>query len=219
MYNLVHTTPLAGQRLNEHIRNLLLLFGSYYPPLTSLSGAVNVQNNPRVTHVPHEILTEEVIEEIKTRCCFVGDPLDIDREQMFSMSSSAGTSGTDSEYDDRGSSVPPSSEMGESELGDRGIDPRISALYGVYEEKSTATELHMSVTPPESQQTGTGMGKLVIPGWIRERATEVLFDGGDVDEKSIVECVLEVLRKVCLRSSSMRRKFNCGISGTPGSPS
>lgn len=57
----------------------------------------------------------------------------------------------------------------------------------------------MRVVPPESQQTGTGRGTLIIPGWIRERAAEVLFEGGDVDESSVAEVILEALLKVdCL---------------------
>lgn len=52
------------------------------------------------------------------------------------------------------------------------------------------------VEPPPSQQTGTGRGTLVVPGWIRERAAEVLFEGGDVDESSVAEVILDSLLKV-----------------------
>jgi actin-related protein 10 len=54
----------------------------------------------------------------------------------------------------------------------------------------------MPVTPPPFQQTGTGRGTLIIPGWIRERAAEVLFEGGDVDESSLAEVILDTLLKV-----------------------
>jgi hypothetical protein len=53
----------------------------------------------------------------------------------------------------------------------------------------------MRVVPPFVQQNGTGRGTLVIPGWIRERAAEVLFEGGDVDESSVAEVILEALLK------------------------
>lgn len=36
---------------------------------------------------------------------------------------------------------------------------------------------------------------MIIPGWIRERAAEVLFEGGDVDEMSVAEVILESLLK------------------------
>ncbi len=95
------------------------------------------------------------------------------------------------------SSVPPSSDIGgSSEMGDNSTDPRVSAIYRHYEEQSTATELLMAVNPPVALQVGTGTGTLVIPGWVRERAAEMLFDGGDIDEQSIVETTLECLRKV-----------------------
>ena len=72
----------------------------------------------------------------------------------------------------------------------------LQALASMYTRHSTATELHMRVIPPLSQQTGTGRGTLIIPGWVRERAAEVLFEGGDVDESSVAEVILDALLKV-----------------------
>lgn len=65
----------------------------------------------------------------------------------------------------------------------------------MYTRHSTATDLHLRVTPPVAQQTGTGLGTLIIPGWIRERAAELLFAGGDMDEASIAETILDSLLK------------------------
>ena len=51
----------------------------------------------------------------------------------------------------------------------------------------------------------TGRGTLLIPGWVRERAVEVLFEGGDVDESSVAEvildCLMRVGRSILFRSS------------------
>ncbi|KAJ3522741.1 hypothetical protein NMY22_g11755 [Coprinellus aureogranulatus] len=69
----------------------------------------------------------------------------------------------------------------------------LQALASMYKKHSTATDLQMRVQPV--QQTGTGMGTLIIPGWIRERAAEVLFEG-DVDESSLAETVLNSLLKI-----------------------
>jgi actin-related protein 10 len=77
----------------------------------------------------------------------------------------------------------------------RGEGP-LQALATMYTRHSTATELHLPVVPPVSQQTTLGRGTLIIPGWIRERAAEVLFEGGDVDESSVAEVILEALLKV-----------------------
>ncbi|WFD34331.1 hypothetical protein MCUN1_001170 [Malassezia cuniculi] len=41
-----------------------------------------------------------------------------------------------------------------------------------------------------------GDGDRVVPGWIRERAAEVLFEPGDEDEASIVECVVQSLKDI-----------------------
>ena len=71
----------------------------------------------------------------------------------------------------------------------------LQALATMYTRHSTATDLRMPVMPPSSQQTGTGRGTLIIPGWIRERAAEMLFEGGDVDESSVAEVILDSLLK------------------------
>ena len=67
---------------------------------------------------------------------------------------------------------------------------QLQALANLYMRHSTATDLHLKATPPASRQTGTGQGTLMIPGWIRERCAELLFEGGDVDESSIAETIL-----------------------------
>jgi actin-related protein 10 len=213
----LRTTPLAGSRLASHLRALLLLFGTYLPPPTSLSAAANIPAANRSTRVPEEILTDAVIEEIKTRCCFVGNVLD--SSEMRSIS----PSGEDPEIDvppsdpatsesefSRGSAGPESTTSSQQASSEFSVvsHPRIhganqprnenhlQALASLYTRHSTATELHMRVVPPVSQQTGTGRGTLIIPGWVRERAAEVLFEGGDVDESSVAEVILDALLKV-----------------------
>jgi actin-related protein 10 len=68
-------------------------------------------------------------------------------------------------------------------------------LADLYKRHSTASDIQMPVAPPASSG-GLGRGVLMIPGWIRERAAEVLFEGGDVDEVSVAEVILESLLKV-----------------------
>lgn len=196
------------------------MFGTYLPPPTTLSAAVSIPAANRSTRVPEEVLTDAVIEEIKTRCCFVSDALD------FSSDMRATSPSTD---DDIEMDVPPSdSATSESEFSRASVDesttssqplssefsvvshprmpdsdqPRrenyLQALASMYTRHSTATELRMRVVPPVSQQTGTGRGTLIIPGWIRERAAEVLFEGGDVDESSVAEVILDALLKVTI---------------------
>jgi actin-related protein 10 len=72
-------------------------------------------------------------------------------------------------------------------------------LADLYKRHSTASDIQIQVTPPASSG-GLGRGVLMIPGWIRERAAEVLFEGGDVDEVSIAEVILESLLKASFLS-------------------
>lgn len=196
------------------------MFGTYLPPPTTLSAAVSIPAASRSTRVPEEVLTDALIEEIKTRCCFVSDALDFSSD----MRATSPSADDDIEMD-----VPPSdSATSESEFSRASVDesttssqplssefsvvshprmpdsdqPRrenyLQALASMYTRHSTATELRMRVVPPVSQQTGTGRGTLIIPGWIRERAAEVLFEGGDVDESSVAEVILDALLKVTI---------------------
>ena len=208
---------MAGARLTSHLRALLLLFGTYLPPPTSLSAAVNLPASSRSTRVPLEVLSDAVLEEIKTRCSFVGeamdtaldssvmtpmgeDPMDIDvppsdsapSESDFSRisadrDSNTGPASSDFSVVSRSQVLPGRPGAGEHQL---------QALANLYMRHSTATDLHLKVTPPASQQTGTGLGTLIVPGWIRERGAEVLFEGGDVDESSVAETILDCFLKV-----------------------
>ncbi|KAJ6531966.1 actin-domain-containing protein [Mycena capillaripes] len=193
----LRTTPLAGARLTSHLPNI---------PATN-----------RSMRVPQEVLTDAVVEEIKARCCFVGDALGP------SPSETRGATPGDDSWE---ADLPPSdSTQSESDFSLAGRDsnfsshrassefsiisnPRVpaadnprgeghlQALATLYKRHSTATDLQMRVVPPVSQQTGTGRGTLIIPGWVRERTAEVLFEGGDVDESSTAEVILDSLLKV-----------------------
>ncbi|PFH53156.1 hypothetical protein AMATHDRAFT_138123 [Amanita thiersii Skay4041] len=217
LYPQLRTTPMAGARLTSHLRALLLKFATYLPPPTSLSSAANIPAANRATRVPQEVLTDAVVEEIKTRCCFVGNALDVsnadfrdvDIMPLGDQSSDIEAPQSDSLQSESGQESTTSSQRAaESEFSEAsgpGVLPPVrhepgetylQALASMYTRHSTATDLHMRVTPPTSQQTGTGLGTLIIPGWIRERAAEVLFEGGDVDESSVAEVILDSLLRI-----------------------
>lgn len=217
------TSPLAGARLSSHLRALLLLFGTYHPPPQNLNTNAPTPAASRATRVPQAILTDAVIEDLKARCCFVGGALDSDVRSAYPATAYGTDSASDappsessrseSSYDHvsadpQGSSAsqaggPPSSDFSMISQStalstlDRvaavGETP-LQALASLYQRHSTATDLHIRVDPV--QNTGTGRGTLVVPGWIRERAAEVLFEGGDVDESSVAEVILDSLLKV-----------------------
>ncbi|KAG5647019.1 hypothetical protein DXG03_001744 [Asterophora parasitica] len=220
LYPHLRTTTLAGARLTSHLRALLLMFGTYLPPPTSLSAAVNVPAANRATRVPQEVLLDSVVEEIKTRCCLVGDILGTNHADArettpggddgsdFDVPPSSDYTQSESEFSHVGSESNVSSHRESSSEFSVITNPRVlpadaprgenhlQALANLYTRHSTATQLQMRVMPPPSQQAGTGRGTLIIPGWIRERAAEVLFEGGDVDESSVAEVILDSLLKV-----------------------
>ncbi|KAI5122924.1 hypothetical protein M0805_007602 [Coniferiporia weirii] len=226
------TTPLAGSRLTLHLRALILMFATYMPPLTTLGGAANIPAASRSMRVPGEILTDVVMEDIKARCCFVGEMLDSDFHSA-TMYVDDGMTETDVPPSDSSQfeldsavntpASPPSSRLSSitspsgfsaltHALSGSGVGPdsaaaaagfdrasgerHLQAISTMYSRYSTATDLYLRVDPPPSHATGTGQGTLHIPGWVRERAAEVLFEGGDVDEGSVAEVLLDALLRV-----------------------
>ena len=216
----LRTTPLAGSRFASHLRALLLMFGTYLPPPTSFGAAGNIPAASRSTRVPEEVLTDAVIEEIKTRCCFVSDALD------FSSDMRASSPSVDDSVE---MDIPPSDDAtSESEFSRASVGPesttssqQISSEFSVMSHPRISganqpkSENHLQGTRVDvhptfycnrvthagryhrfPQQQGTGRGTLIIPGWVRERAAEVLFEGGDVDESSVAEVILDALLKV-----------------------
>ena len=72
-------------------------------------------------------------------------------------------------------------------------DRELAALAEMYAQNSTAKDLPF----PIPAKGDMGPGTLVIPGWIRERAAEVLFhDDLDSESESITETILQTLLKV-----------------------
>lgn len=69
-----------------------------------------------------------------------------------------------------------------------------------YSSVSNSTDISYPITISKSGRERQ-MGTLIIPGWIRERCAEVLFEG-DEDESSVVGCALECLLKVGMIVSS-----------------
>lgn len=223
----LQTTPLAGSRFTSHLRALILMFATYIPPLTTLSGAASIPAASRSMRVPEDVLTNSVMEDIKARCCFVGEMLD---SEFHPSPSYAGDTPTEPEVPPSDSSQadfdpaidtpasPPSSRLSSitspsgfttltnalsqaatgtgtnaTGIGRASGEHHLQAISSMYSRYSTATDLSLKVDPPPSQATGTGQATIRIPGWVRERAAEVLFDGGDVDEGSVVEVILDVL--------------------------
>ncbi|KIK55142.1 hypothetical protein GYMLUDRAFT_176167 [Collybiopsis luxurians FD-317 M1] len=222
LFSNLRTTPLAGQRFLSHLRSLLLLFGTYVAPTSP--GPANLPQSSRSMRVPPEILTNEVLEEIKTRCCFVGESLvsgfsepgdsgptpdDSVASSDIDMPPSSDPAQSESEFSFAGRESGVSSQHDSSEYSvistprtagrlEAVSENRLQILADMYMRHSTTTDLRLRVEPPSSMASSNslGFGTLIIPGWIRERTAEVLFEGGDVDEGSLAEIILDALLKV-----------------------
>ncbi|GJJ08362.1 hypothetical protein Clacol_002576 [Clathrus columnatus] len=195
LYSCLKSTPLAGSALTSHLRHLLLKYGSYIPP-TPLSGAAII----RPTRVPEELLTDALLEEIKTRCCFVAAPLSVDDTTpmvvqlgdsmldnpnlLEAMEASSVNDDTETMYS---SAVPESHQSS--------YDPSPQAIFDIYMRNSNTKTLSMKVLPSTNTSASNVRATLVIPGWVRERAAEYLFQG-DIDESSVAEVVLDSLLKI-----------------------
>lgn len=220
MYPLIRTTPLAGARLTAHLKSLLLLFGTYFPPSSVVGSAANIPASSRAISVPPEILTEALVEDIKTRCCFVGEAIYTNSSGSRAPTPSA--AGDDSMSVDVRSYTPSESGQSQSRMSvDSDAPPasvsvlssaaqsndqsrrNLEAMRNLYAQQSSATDLTIRVVPPGPNQPHgpgtTARGTLQIPGWVRERAAEVLFEDGDVDESSVAEVILNTLLKVFIR--------------------
>ncbi|KAG8983817.1 hypothetical protein FRB90_005718 [Tulasnella sp. 427] len=217
MFSNIRTSPLAGARLTAHLRALLSLFASYRPPPTIIRAAA--QPSP-ATRVPEEILTEALVEEVKTKCLFVGTPFDptaseaddaMEVDQLSSASTGTPSESGRSSRLSMSEAQAPSSAASGSRASGSGLgstssshnvaESHLRSMAELYKRHANATDVHMKVVPPPAHAAAAGSfnnarGTLIIPGWIRERATEVLFEGGDIDERNVVEMILDSLLKV-----------------------
>jgi actin-related protein 10 len=208
MYPSLRTTPVAGIRFTEHLKQLILHFGLYHPPLATLGGSANLPSSTQLTRVPEEILTDELVEAIKTECCFIGEPVEIPLTPVPAApvvpSSDAmsvdevsvpPSSDAPSESPRPSSPVHPDHQRTTSTLGAGSRQAYWESVAAIYKKNSTTRDMSLKVNPP-GIGAPTGRGTLIIPGWVRERAAEVLFEGGDVDESSVAEVVLDCLLRV-----------------------
>lgn len=187
------STPRAGARINARLRALLLQFGSYVMPPSSLNSVAP----PVVTRVPLELLSEELVEEIKNRACFVSEAPGLDGY------------GTEAMFAEEGEAMDTENEEEAQAREELAMLKRMERRYAASSQATTISFRIPSLSSPPVI-TGVGRGWLQIPGWVRERAAEVLFEEGDEDERSITETILESLLKVCSTRFHLRRF--CGLT-------
>ncbi|KAK4685993.1 actin-related protein 10, partial [Tremellales sp. Uapishka_1] len=185
LFHLSRPTPLAGRRLHQHLRSLLLHYATYIPPPPSLG---NLSDRSSAA-VPPQLLTDRLLERILTEACFVGGVVIHD-----------GTKG-DQELD--------SDESDEAR--------RMRLFKERYEGTSTAKDASFMVAPV--RKSDMGPGSLIVPGWIRERTAEILFEhDGESEDASVPHAILNTMLKLPIDLRPIMASTLLVTGGTPSLP-
>ena len=115
------------------------------------------------------ILTDRLIERIITEACFAGVPIS---EPYVPVAMSG---------DQDGVSAAARNKV------------ECEALQARYEAHCDATDVQFELRTPE------GVGRLSVPGWMRERAVEVLFGDDGSEAVPLQDVILQVVSKVRYR--------------------
>lgn len=227
LYPLLASSPLASRHLLRTLYILLLHFGAYVPPVSTLSAAAALGGPPgrarEASRIPRAALRARgVLDRILNEGCFVGLPHDgpgpvsspsdlvrINSPRVVEITTAAAAT-DDLDTASLEEPLPP-------------LPPHLADLHARFAKTSSARPLRLAV--PASAGGDLVGGTIIVPGWVRERVAEELVAGRATDdrrqereEQSVVELVLSVLEKVsrsleyCLL---LRRLLNLPRGRTP----
>lgn len=192
-------SPRSGKRVARRLRALLLHHATFVPlPTSGNSGTLSGLKGKMTS----EMLTPDFLDEIKAKTLLVGEPPGrVQDKQEESV-----THTVENQQQDWAAGKP----FAESDEADDEVLMRV--LEKKYKQGSKAKDMVVSlpplpreaVTPASNPATfgapplplTSGRGALLIPGWVRERAAEVLFEPSDEDELNLVDMILTTLIKV-----------------------
>ncbi|KNF05563.1 hypothetical protein PSTG_01373 [Puccinia striiformis f. sp. tritici PST-78] len=198
LFPLIKSTTRAGSRLSERLSVLLSRFAQYLiiPKFGQSSLSLNAPRITKPSLIPPGVLTSAVVEDIKTRLLFVGQ----ERPVLDTESSS-------SSEEDRGNTSGDLEEV-YSELNNHELLDKLERIYKRSTSASTEDMIYKLPILPTTQTNSRSpcIGVIRIPGWIRERASEILFtptlsNHGQIKEEeeeslSVPETILECLLKL-----------------------
>ncbi|ADV22349.1 hypothetical protein I305_02804 [Cryptococcus gattii E566] len=178
LFPLSRSTPLAGRRLHTRLRSLLFHHAIYISPPKSLSDL----SREKRRGVPLDLLTDTLVERVITEGLLVGGVLnepggdaDVEMEVEFN--------------DYTQDNVP----RGKRKLEDSRLIDSLRLCFA-------STSASKDMTFPVHTVKGSiqmGHDTIIVPGWIRERAAEVLFQDDEEDEgESIVNALLNTILKL-----------------------
>lgn len=199
----------AGQRLNGRLKKLLLRYGKFVATQNGLQDSARSLKE-RTRPIDPALLTDERLEQIKAKALFVSsyDPelegmqdlfslleheaSDIEMQtntikakeeaaKMIRQKYSAASSATAFTYAIRPDSVDPNGTA--------------SLIQSVQAAPSSSASTLTPASASSSHRT-TASGVIAIPGWIRERAAELLFEQGDYDDPGLIDMTVSAISQL-----------------------
>ncbi|KAL1407462.1 hypothetical protein Q8F55_006895 [Vanrija albida] len=194
--HLARSSPIGGRALHARLRALLHHYAKYYPaPPPSRSPAP--PNRTPVTPVPLGVLTDRLVERVLTEACFAAP-----EAAPAAAAAPSDASGTADLFE-------PLPEIDDTAL--------MQTLRDRYVGAAGPTK-DWTLTIPSARGVGPG-SYLVVPGWLRARAADILFGDGPAEDESVTEQVIGTLLKlpVDLRAELASSVVVCGgIASLPG---
>lgn len=200
----VASTSRAGRRLNARLRHLLLRHGKFVAAQVSLQDS-SKSLRERTHAIDPSLLTDDRLDQIKAKALFVSsyDPNLSGLEDLFSELELESSEAT-------------------SRLTDQTAKLAASTIRQKYLSASTATPFTFAIAPDSVDPNGTASllqsisappsssssalsgasrkaqvsGVIAIPGWVRERAAELLFEQGTQDDPSLIDMTVSAMSKL-----------------------
>lgn len=196
LVHLARSTPVAGRALHGRLRALLRHHAVYIPPTDQ-----TVRHRP----VPLEVLTDRVVEQVLTTGCVVANP---SADPITGATTITGSTDGNAAMD-----IDMPAEPLE-EIDNCALMKSISTRYA-----GTSARSPKAFRIPHSASPRDGQGTLVVPGWILERATEVLFeDDPSTESASLQGVILATLLKLDVDLRSTMISSLLVVGGTVSMP-
>lgn len=191
------SSPRAGKQLNERLKRLLLRYGKFVAAQVGLQDCAKPISE-RTRAIDAAMLTNDRLEQIKAKALFAS-PHETNLEGLEELFSVLELGSAAGEKDEAAASIKRMLSSTSKathftfSISPESIDPN-----------GTASLIQSVSAPPSSSTSSFGntsqkaavSGVIAIPGWLRERAAELLFESGDEDEPSIVDMTVSAIARL-----------------------
>lgn len=196
----VVTSTRAGKRFNARLKRLLLLYGKFVAAQTGLQDSAKPLRD-RTHPIDPALLTDERLEEVKAKALFVSsqDPglegledlysvleLDSVEAEMDADSRTEAATSLRQKYSSTSTATPFTFAISPESIDPHGTASLIQSISAPPSGSSSAF----------SNKTAGVSGLIAMPGWVRERAAEMLFERGDEDDPGIIDMTVTAISKL-----------------------